>query len=164
MWTLSGAPVSGGFEIADVQYPANVLDIWPTEDLEAIGLVWVEPAAPSLADLKSARLEQLATRRRQATSVVTVGGMTIPWNDTTENRIANAVKALEMKPEGTTVSWEVTRGVFATLDLPTLTAIALAAFDVQQAAFDNVRALTDLILTAADETALNAIDIETGWP
>lgn len=164
-FTRNGDPLPyGPFTAGEVNYPANVLDVWTDDELAAIGVARVAPAEPTLDDLKAVQLEALAARRRQATSMVSVGGMVIPWDDTTENRVANGVKALEMKPEGTAVSWEVTRGVFVTLDLQTLRAIGLAAFDLQQAAFDNVRDLTALILAAADETALDAIDIEIGWP
>ncbi len=166
-YLLNDALVTGAFVVDEVQYPPNVLDLWSRADLEAIGLVWVDPPAPqplTLAEVKAARLEAIAARRRVATSVVSVGPMTIPWNDTTENRVANAIAALTLKPEGATVSWEVTRGVFATLDLVTLQAIGLAAFDRQQAAFDTVRALSAQVMTANDAEAVAAVDIEVGWP
>lgn len=42
-YTLNGQTVTGDFLVADVRYPANVLTLWSREDLEALGLVWVEP-------------------------------------------------------------------------------------------------------------------------
>lgn len=46
-YTLNGRTVTGDFMVADVRYPANVLTLWPREDLEALGLVWVEPSPPA---------------------------------------------------------------------------------------------------------------------
>lgn len=55
-YILNGEPVSAAFVINDVQYPANVLDLWPRAELEALGLTWVdppEPPAPTLDDLRA---------------------------------------------------------------------------------------------------------------
>ena len=45
MWTLNGHTLPAGqpFATGDVQYPANVLDLWTVDELAAIGVVWVEP-------------------------------------------------------------------------------------------------------------------------
>lgn len=56
-YSLNGEPLAYGqsFTVADVQYPANVLDLWPRADLEALGLVWTdspEPPAPTLEELR----------------------------------------------------------------------------------------------------------------
>lgn len=50
--TLAAAP----FVIDNIQYPANVMDLWSRPDLEALGLVWVDPPAdpePTLDDLRA---------------------------------------------------------------------------------------------------------------
>ncbi|WP_426050614.1 hypothetical protein [Brevundimonas sp. SL161] len=42
-YILNDQPVTSDFEVAEVRYPANVLTLWPREELKAIGLVWVDP-------------------------------------------------------------------------------------------------------------------------
>lgn len=58
-WTLNDAPVSADFVIGEVRYPANVLTLWSREELEVIGLVWVEPA-PAPVDWISPARDALA--------------------------------------------------------------------------------------------------------
>lgn len=47
-YALNGVVLQAGepFVIDEVQHPGNVLDVWPRADLEALGLVWVEPPEP----------------------------------------------------------------------------------------------------------------------
>ncbi len=42
---LDGQPLTPGqpFAVADVHYPANVLDLWSEAELAEIGVSWVEP-------------------------------------------------------------------------------------------------------------------------
>ncbi|WGM31511.1 hypothetical protein [Brevundimonas sp. NIBR11] len=44
-FVLDGQTLPPGqpFTTGDVQYPANVLDLWTAEELAEIGVVWVEP-------------------------------------------------------------------------------------------------------------------------
>lgn len=54
----NGVPLASGrpFVINEIQYPANVLDLWSRADLEALGLVWVDPPVdpePTLDDLRA---------------------------------------------------------------------------------------------------------------
>ena len=52
-YSLNGEPLAHGeaFTVAEVQYPANVLDLWGRADLEALGLVWTDP--PPLFEMRS---------------------------------------------------------------------------------------------------------------
>ena len=117
-----------------------------------------------LDQLKPGLYEAVASHRREALASVVVGSLVIPWDDTTENKVSKAIQALERKPEGTTVSWEVTRGVFQAMSLSTLQAIGDAAFEKQQAAFANAEILCAQIRDAADAAEALSIDITTGWP
>lgn len=56
-FTLNGEALapSRPFQIGEIQYPSNVLGLWPRADLEALGLVWVDPPhapEPTLDDLR----------------------------------------------------------------------------------------------------------------
>lgn len=55
-YTLDGEALQPGqsFTIGEVQYPPNALELWSRADLEAIGLVWVEPLGPTLVALRAA--------------------------------------------------------------------------------------------------------------
>lgn len=57
-YALNGEPLAYGqpFTVGETQYPANVLDLWPRADVEALGLLWVdppEPAEPTLDGLRA---------------------------------------------------------------------------------------------------------------
>lgn len=109
---------------------------------------------------RAERLEQLAARRALAEQAFTFKGVSMRLDDKTQARISSAVAGLALKPEGSMVRWEVSRGVFASFDLPTLQAIGEAVFDHVQACFANVETLTAVIMAADDPSE---VDLETGW-
>lgn len=142
---------------------------------EGVGIGWsyidgqfiAPPAAPpfaTLAEAKAARLDALAARRKGASQAFTFNGMSLRLDADTENAISKAIQALERQPEGTTISWEVSRGVIVPFDLATLHAIGDAAFLHVQACFTNVATITALINAAETVEAVQAVDLQTGWP
>lgn len=164
-YVLNGAPLTGDFVVDGVRYPANVLDLWSEAELGAIGVVWAPPPTPGLADRKAARLEDIADRRRLAAQNFSLpGGGSMRLDPDTENAIAKAIQGLERQPVGATILWEISRGVVMPLDLPALYAIGDAAFLHVQACFARVATLTAEVMAAEDEAALEAIDINAGWP
>lgn len=63
-WTLNGDSIPAiGFQIGDASYPAAVLDLWPRADLEAIGLVWVEPEPAPPPPPEPIRISRIDFRR-----------------------------------------------------------------------------------------------------
>lgn len=127
--------------------------------------VWaVADRADDQEALKAERLEALAERRKFASQNFTFNGMAMKLDPDTENAISKAIMSLERQPEGIVINWEVTRGEIVPLDLATLHAIGDAAFVHVQACFTNVAAITALILAAPDGEALDAVDLDVGWP
>lgn len=124
----------------------------------------LEPNGRTLAVLKSERLEALAARRKVASQNFAFAGMPLKLDPDTENAISKAIMSLARQPGGTVINWEVSRGVIVPFDLATLEAIGDAAFLHVQACFTNVAAITALILAASDAEALDAVDLNAGWP
>ena len=122
------------------------------------------PAPATLAEAKTARLEALAARRKIASQNFTFNGMALRLDPDTENAISKAIQSLARQPEGTVINWEVSRGIIVPFNLATLYAIGDAAFLHIQACFTNVAAKTTLINAAETIEAVNAVDLETGWP
>ena len=63
-----------------------------------------------------------------------------------------------------TVNWKVDKAMFVTLDAATIIAIGDAVTSHVQTCFDHEMALTTQIMLAKDAKALDAIDIDAGWP
>ena len=123
-------------------------------------------AAPE-ASVDSARLSKLvalAERRWQAeTGGTTVGGVPIRTDRESTAKITAAYVQASANP-AFSVRWKVDTGIFVTLDAATIISIGDAVTAHVQACFDNEDVLTTAILAAEDLTALDAIDIESGWP
>lgn len=117
-----------------------------------------------LAARKADRIEDVAAARKAAViETFAFNGLHLKLDESTENALGKAYSALSRQPAGTTIDWEVTRGVFMAFDLPTIEAISDAAFVHVQACFTNAKRLTLLINAAGDLDALNAIELD-GWP
>lgn len=123
-------------------------------------------AAPE-ASVDSARLSKLvalADRRWQAeTAGIIVGGAPIRTDERSTAKITAAYVKASQDP-GFTVRWKVDTGFFVSLDAEAIISIGDAVTAHVQACFDNEDVLTTAILAAEDLTALDAIDIESGWP
>ncbi len=123
------------------------------------------PPTPDLEALRAAKLSALAERRWQAeTGGVMVNGAPIRTDATSQAKIAGADLLFERDPTLTEVDWEAQPGVWVTVDRPTMTAIGIAVGRHVQACFSNAKGLSQAILAAEDAAALDAIDIEDGWP
>ena len=151
---------------ADVTFDGNVASfatvlLWSDGERADWGIRRLEP---TLDDLKALKLEALAARRKVASQNFTFAGMPLKLDPDTENAISKAIMSLARQPEGTVINWEVSRGVIVPFDLVTLEAIGDAAFVHVQACFTNVAAITALIVAAADAEALDAVNLDTGWP
>lgn len=117
-----------------------------------------------LARVKIGRIEAVAMLRRGAViNDFTFNGVPMRLDESCENALSKAYAALSRQPAGTTIDFEVSRGVFMSFDLAAVGAISDAAFVHVQRCFSNAKRLTDLINAAPDLAALDAIDLESGW-
>jgi len=118
-----------------------------------------------LDELKADKLAALAQRRWEAeTGGVTVNGALIRTDATSQAKITGAVSLFQADETLTSMDWEAQPGVFVELDATAMTAIGIAVGRHVQACFSNGRALSEAISAASDATALDAIDINQGWP
>ncbi|KAB1079402.1 DUF4376 domain-containing protein [Methylobacterium soli] len=127
--------------------------------------LWREvPAQPSLDDARQRKLADLAIARWQHE----VGGTSLAGAPlaTDEKTILylTAAQASAKEDPGFSIRWKVAPGQFETFDAATIEFAAMTARAHVQACFDREEALTAAILAAADQAALDAIDITAGWP
>lgn len=151
-------------EIDLVSFPATWWDQATPQQISAIGFVEYTPPAPSIEDLRTAKLAALAERRWQAeTGGTTVAGTPIKTDAQSTGKITAAYVQATANPSFT-ARWKVDTGIFVTLDAATIMAIGDAVTAHVQACFDREDTLTTAILAAEDISALAAIDIGAGWP
>lgn len=127
----------------------------------------VSPGAPDsamvLSAAQSGRLRALADRRYQAEIAgIQVDGIGLRTDREAQSLLTGAALAALLDP-GYSLAW---KGVDGWVDLTAAQVIALAGAVRAhvQACFDRERALAQLIALAPDLTALNAVDIDAGWP
>jgi hypothetical protein len=118
-----------------------------------------------LEDLRAAKLAALAAKRWSVeTGGVLVGGVLVRTDGNSQAKITGAVSLFQSDPNLLSIDWEAQPGVWVTLDAATMKVIGLAVGRHVQGCFGRAKALSVQILATADETALDAIDIEAGWP
>lgn len=134
-------------------------------DFAAINLEDVAPFQrfATLDAAKSERLAELAHRRWLAEQAFNFNGSPLALDDGTQRRIAGAIQYLSISNEPS-VRWQVARGVFTTLSAAQLTGLGIAAGAHVQACFARVETLAAEIEAAPSIDAVEAVDIEQGWP
>ncbi|MDP3494623.1 MAG: DUF4376 domain-containing protein [Hyphomonadaceae bacterium] len=186
-------PGHGFTDANGVQHPADWHETWSPQKKTALGLRVVAEPAPAaadervtgtevkivngspvrvnvveavpLADLKAAKLEAIRARRRVAENAgVTVGGVRVRTDETTQAKITGALMLFQLNDKLVSLDWEATPSAFVTLDQPTLQAIGLAIGAHVQACFTRSRELSEAVTAARDLAALDAVDVSTGWP
>ncbi|MEE2848553.1 MAG: DUF4376 domain-containing protein [Pseudomonadota bacterium] len=173
-WTLNNEPIlDAGFSVDDVAYPANVLDLWPRADLEALGLVWVDPPTnppPTLEEVKAAARASVRAKRWESHIVVTFTGAAFASDDTAATRLVAAIsarqiaQAMGLEAAAATAGWEAKDGVMVPMTLNDQRGLLLAGVAKTQAAFNRQAELMAEIDAAGTVEAVNAIDQDTGWP
>ena len=180
-WTLNGAPAprddgSGWLLIDDVQYPPN----WPQADLEALGLVWIDPpTVPLSLDQLCATIDAERDRRLATDFVFDFGATMAVDDDGTE--IAAGERALQMRPLDVS-NWLALSSVATVAvmsgngaavlpmraeDNWSIQTPATQVLDALTAAFARGSALTmagGAIKSQQRAAYPEVIDITTGWP
>jgi hypothetical protein len=124
-----------------------------------------QPPAPTLAELRAARLAALADRRwRAETAGVTIDGVRFQTDRTARGNLLALFGAAKLDPTFSCPSWKLEDGSFVALSNAEIAANAMCVLAYVQACFDLEAALAGQIEAAADEAALAAIDLESGWP
>ena len=118
-------------------------------------------------DAFSAHVNELKRRLANKRWMVETGGTTIGETFVNTDRDTQskliAARILAKEDPAYTIRWKLPTG-FVTLDAPTLIAIADGVRAHVQAAFDREDELTTAINAATTHDALDAIDINAGWP
>lgn len=140
-----------------------IVESWQPEfaALVAMGPDAYAPPQITAEDL----IARLAARRYAAEEGGTMfGGQPLSTDRTTQTKITAAYVKASADPGYTIAAWKFAPGVFAPLDAATIIAVANALEAHVQACFANEAAISAQIMAAATPEALEAIDIEQGWP
>jgi hypothetical protein len=125
----------------------------------------VELPALTLNEAKAAAMAAIRSKRWAVeTGGVVINGATIRTDETSQMKLNGAVALFANDPTLTAVDWEAQPGVWVQVDAATMKAIGVAAGRHVQACFSHARALSEAVNAAADQAALDAIDIGAGWP
>lgn len=120
---------------------------------------------PTLAERKAAMREAVrAMRRAVEVGGTTVAGSPIRTDEGSRGNITGAVALFDNDPTLTTIDFEAQPGLWVTLDEATMRAIGVAVGRHVQACFSHARSLDEAITEAADNAALDEINIGAGWP
>jgi hypothetical protein len=124
-----------------------------------------DPPAPNLDELKAAKSDAVTVARD---SVIN-GGFTfnsVRYQTRPDDRenIAGAVQLATLDVIPPDFVWIAEDNSLVPMDVATIKEFGTAAAAFKSAAIFYARGLKDAIAAAADEAALSAIDINTGWP
>ena len=133
----------------------KLIDLTPEE---------IAALTPTLEAAKEQKLAALAAKRFEVeTGGTTLNGIPVATDRESVAIITAAYVAAKEDPEYA-IRWKAAQGVFVTLDAQTIIATAHAARAHVQTCFDREADLTEAILAAETVEALDAIDINAGWP
>lgn len=162
-WMLNDEPAprdpgSGWLLINDMQYPSD----WPRADLEAMGLVWVDPE-PWVETVEE-RLAALADYRWTRTQTMPSydGAADVPA-DTARSVVTSKVLAAQFMTDEQKLerhAFKLKPGEWRDWNLPDLINYGLAIGVYMQLCFDREAALEGEIIAAYPAP----VDITTGWP
>lgn len=118
----------------------------------------------SFADKKAAKLTALGNKRYAVEQGGIVrNGMFIATDDRSK-LLVFAARTKATEDNTATKKWKVSPGVHVTLDAPTLIFIGDEVEAFISDCFDREASLAQPIVDAANETALDAVNINSGWP
>lgn len=122
-------------------------------------------APPTFAQRQASMRAAVRARRWQAeTGGIVVAGAPIRTDEGSRGNITGAVALFDNDPTLTAIDFEAQPGIWVTLDEATMRAIGVAVGRHVQACFSHARALDEALAAATTDAALDAIDIEAGWP
>lgn len=163
-YTADGA-ILATFNGAELSIPDDMANRHRRElaEWEAAGNVIQPLPAPTLADKKTAAIAALAQKRWQIeTGGIVVGGAPIATDRGSQALINGAYQGALRHPS-TVIDFKGVGG-WVTLDAATMIAIGDAVFFHVQACFAREKILAEEVAAAVDRPALDAIDIDVGWP
>ncbi len=176
------SPSTKGFyavEIHGTNMPSDVIEITEAEHQtlmqgQAAGMViqtddYGRPFAAlpqktfTLEETKANKIQTLAAYRyEKETSGITVNGVTISTDRTSQSMLNGAQTYFTMFPSAT-IDWKGESG-WTQVDQATALAIAQAVGSHVQACFTNERSHAEAITALTSSTDIDAYDFTTGWP
>lgn len=147
----------------ETAYDANGV----TREIEALGPLpdgWsFDKPLPPLEDAKAALWDTVKQRRAEASAVVLFDGHAYQTDLDSRTNLAGA-RSLVASGAVSEISWTTADNVEIIHDAASLEALWLAGAAHIATCFDHAKALRVEIDAAPDHAALDAINIEVGWP
>lgn len=134
---------------------------WVIADIAQAVAYWSSELGPRKEAMRAALRDK---RWRVETGGIVVGGASIRTDETSQAKITGAVNLFSHDETLTHIDWEAQPGIWVQLDEATMLAIGVAVGRHVQACFSHAKTLSEAITSAEDHAALDAIDIEAGWP
>lgn len=132
---------------------------------EAAWAAEIAASIPTLDELKVTKTKLLADYRWQRTQVMNYDGETDVPADPALSVITSIAVGEQFAPSnGATRTFKLKANVFRTWNVSQIVTYGIAIGNHVQACFNREKALYAQVQAAADEAALNAIDITVGWP
>lgn len=123
-----------------------------------------EPQPETFAERKAAKRVAIDWRAQQAMDAgIVLNGTPIPTTSQSQQDITSSVSYFQLDTAAQSGTVKL-GGVYVTLPRATVFAISLAVGRYVAACLANAAALDGAALAATDDTELDAIDIEAGWP
>ena len=130
---------------------------------EAVTVTWEVDPLPKAEALEAVRKDGYRrikrARDQHIASGISVGGVHVHTDDTSQQRLTGAALAATIDPEAT-INWKMADGQFATLSGTQIIGIAQAVREHVQAAFDTEAMLRAQINAAETIEEIDAV----GWP
>ena len=167
-YLLDKAGVVNLFSIAvNDRAGTQTIDYIGTSDQYEAIVAAIEAYPTSYAEevLKPRLSAQVTSKRYEVQQSTTMNGSTIACDDVTIGRLTAVVVLMDADPNApTTRRWKMPNGSWQTLDRDQLVAMSSAIAAHVQACFDCEEAPLAQIGAAENVDALDALDLETGWP
>lgn len=124
-----------------------------------------QQAAITLQHYQTLAEDQARDIRWQKESAGTqLNGMSLRTDERSQQRVTSLVTAVQADPTADNFDFEAQLGEWVTVDRDTAIAIGKAVSAHVQACFTNCKRLHELIQQAETLEALQAIDLDDGWP
>lgn len=178
-FTLNGEALPRGpFNVAGIKYPVSVLDLWSDAELAGVGVARVSHVQ-TLADWKIEKLNALALKINQITAagylipsaILGVSDVRLQCRDAIDrtnwiglNKRADSKVRASLGAQPSALPMRDMANVNRPVTYQQALDITEGLLDWASAVMARGWQLKDAITAAQTQTALNAVDLNTGWP
>lgn len=151
---------------APAQMPGHPRELYPGSGAQALGTLPLpaDPAARLEARKEAMRDAARDRRWRAEQRGVELNGLHLRTDERSQQRVTSLVTAITADEQADNFDFEAQPGQWVTVTRAEGIAIGKALSHHVQACFSHCKALHAAIAAAEDEEALDAINLQAGWP